>query len=121
MNKTEIMKELTKLIEELPARSAWQRGVKSYAVDLLDNVEDRALTKETLLNGADDWSAYSYGGCAWIYDTDIAKALCTPSELKKTRNGARNPNASETWLDCQARALHQACSLVLRLAKRLER
>ncbi|MAN61512.1 MAG: hypothetical protein CMI60_06135 [Parvibaculum sp.] len=115
------MKELTKLIEDSPARSAWQRGVKSYAVDLLDDVEDRPLTKETLLNGADDWSAYSYGGSALIYDAHIAETLCTPSELKKTRNGERNPNASETWLDCQGRALHQACSLVLRLARRLER
>ena len=115
------MNKLTKLIEDSPARSAWQRGVKSYAIDLLDNVEDRALTKETLLNGAQDWSAYSYGACALIYDGDIAEALCTPSELKKTRNGARNPNASETWLDCQTRALHQASKLVLRLAKRLER
>jgi len=114
------MKELIKLIEKSPARSAWQRGVKSYAVDLLDNVEDEPISSKTLLNGADDWSAYSYGGCSWIYDRDIAEALCTPSELKKTRNGERNPNASETWLDCQARALHQACSLVLRLAKRLE-
>ena len=114
------MKELTKLIEESPARSAWQRGVKSYAVDLLEDVGDRALTKATLLNGADDWSAYSYGCCAMIYDEEIAKALCTPTELKRNRNGERNPNASETWLDCQAKALHQACSLVLRLAKRLK-
>lgn len=115
------MKELTKLIEEAPARSAWARGVKAYAVDLIDGLDGRPVTKENLLNGADDWSAYSYGGSAWICDADIAETLCTPSELKRNRNGERNPNASETWLDCQARALHQACNLILRSVKYLER
>ena len=43
-----------------------------------------------------------------MYDGDIAAALCTPSELKKTRNGERRPNSREEWLDVQARALHQA-------------
>lgn len=43
-----------------------------------------------------------------MYDGDIAAALCTPSELKKTRNGDRRPNSREEWLDVQARALRQA-------------
>ena len=51
-----------------------------------------------------------------IYDEDIAKRVCTPSELKKTRNGERRPNSSEEWLDTQARALYQAASLVRRCA-----
>jgi hypothetical protein len=60
------------------------------------------------LNGAKDWSQYSWGGCSLIYDAAIARRLCTPSELKKTRNGERRPNSNEEWLDTQARALNQA-------------
>lgn len=113
--------ELKKHLEDSPTRSAWSRGVKAYALDLIDGLEGRDVTRQNLLNGADGWNAYSYGGCAFIYDADIAEALCNPTELKRTRNGDRQPNGNESWLDVQARALHQACSLVLRLAKRLER
>jgi hypothetical protein len=66
-----------------------------------------------LLNGADDWKAYSWGGGALIYDSDIAEALCTPSELKKTKNGQRRPNKNEERLDTQARALWQACKKIV--------
>lgn len=61
-----------------------------------------------MLNGADSWIQYSWGGCSLIYDGDIAERLCSPSELKKTRNGERKPNGNEEWLDTQARALYQA-------------
>lgn len=115
------MKELIKLIEDSPARSAWSRGVKAYAIDLLEGLDGRPVTKENLLNGADNWNAYSYGGSALIYDADIAEALCNPSELKRTKNGDRQPNGNESWLDVQARALYQACNLILRSIKRLER
>ena len=115
------MNNLTKLIEDSPARSAWSRGVKAYAVDLIDGLDGLPVTKENLLNGADNWNAYSYGGCALIYDVDIALWLCTPSELKRTRMGARQPNGNETWLDRQGWALHQACNLILRKVKVLER
>ncbi len=110
-----------KLIEALDAlkrRSAWEKGVKNFAIDLVDGLDaDRAITKESLLNGAQNWKEYSYGGCAFIYDEDIAEALCNPTELKRTKHGERVPNASESWLDVQARALHQACTLVLRQAR----
>ena len=57
-----------------------------------------------------------YGACSLIYDEDIAKRLCTPSELKRTNNGDRNPSSRETWLDMQARALSVAfrriCSII---------
>lgn len=115
------MNKLIKLIEDSPARSAWSRGVKAYAVDLIDGLEGRPVTKENLLNGADNWREYSYGGSAFIYDSDIAEALCNPTELKKTKNGDLQPNGNESWLDVQARALYQACNLILRSVKRLER
>lgn len=38
--------------------------------------------------------------------------VCTPSELKRTDGVMNNPNSRETWLDVQARALHQACNRI---------
>ena len=110
MNKEIIIKAL----QSSPARSAWARGVKDLAIDLVDGLEDGAqITRESMLNGAQDWSQYSYGGCALIYDADIAEALYSPSELKSRNGGEWQPSKRETWLDVQARALGQACKLVL--------
>ena len=114
-------------IERRSARSAWAKGVNAYAMELLEELEEAIengyfdieditapkLLMRQLLNGAQDWSQYSWGGCSLIYNEDIAKRLCNPSELKKTRNGSRRPNASEEWLDTQARALYQASGLIL--------
>lgn len=106
--------EITAIIEATNPRSAWKKGVKAYALEILEdlprNVEYGSIEslKKDALNGARDWNQYSWGGSSLIYNEDIAKRLCTPSELKKTRNGERRPNAREEWLDCQARALKQA-------------
>lgn len=100
-------------------KSAWQKGVELYAQELLEQFhwnydEGEKITEEKLLNGAQNWKEYSWGGSALIYDYEIAERLCTPSELKKTRNGERRPNAREEWLDTQARALFQAARRVIR-------
>lgn len=113
------MNQLKDLLNNHKTRSAWSKGVKAFAFDLLDNLEGRDITKDNLLNGASDWSQYSYGGGAFIYDQDIAEALCTPSELKVKKGGDLQPNRNETWLDVQARALGQACSLILRLNRKV--
>lgn len=114
---------IIKELESMRNRSAWERGVNAYAVELvegleyLDDVEEicnSRLLEKALLNGASDWTQYSWGGCSLIYNEDIAKRLCNPTELKKTRNGERKPNANEEWLDTQARALYQASRLVER-------
>lgn len=115
--------------EELKARkdrSAWHRGVTAYALELVDTLAGRAAyegrdpqnrkeCRDWMLNGARDWTEYSWGGCSLIYDGEIAGRLCTPSELVKTRNGERKPNSREEWLDVQARALGQACARVANL------
>ena len=102
-------------IESIKRRSAWERGVKEYALEMIESAEV-PLTKENakavLLNGADSWAHYSEGGCALIYDADIAERLCSPSELKRVRGGDRQPNSRETWLDVQARALFQAYNFI---------
>jgi len=114
------MNQLKDLLNNHKTRSAWSKGVKAFAFDLLDNLEGRDITKNNLLNGASDWSHYSYGGCAFIYDADIAEHLCTPSELKSRKGGDRQPSKNESWLDVQARALSQACRLILRLNRKVK-
>lgn len=104
------------------------RGVYDSALDLLytlesytegDEVEQLQIMRNSkeaenfLLNGAKNWSEYSWCGSALVYDEDIAKAYCTPSELRRTQNGNKKPNAREEWLDVQARALWQAMRLLL--------
>tara|TARA_R110000868_G_C10753108_1_gene753339 strand:- start:638 stop:982 length:345 start_codon:yes stop_codon:yes gene_type:complete len=103
--------ELTALVTATPARSAWSRGVRTYALEMLDGIED-GFTQASLLNGARTWKEYSEGGCALIYTADIAERLCSPSEYRKTREGQRAPNSQETWLDVQERALGQAATLI---------
>lgn len=117
------IKQLREAIEATPARSAWDKAVKLYALELIEELPDdqefygSPADKKELLNGADDWQQYSEGGCSLIYDGDIAERLCSPSEYKRTKEGKNPPNARETWLDVQARALYQAAALILRLAK----
>lgn len=93
--------------------------MRDYALMILDNCDDLDELpddpdelEEALLSGARNWREYSYSGYAIIYDGDIARALCNPSELRKTREGARQPNARENWCDTQARALFQAFELI---------
>lgn len=127
--------EIRTTIESQNTRSAWTRGVKAYALELIeeleeaithgyfdaDDLESPQLLERQLLNGAADWSQYSWGGCSLIYNEDIATRLCTPSELKKTHNGAKRPNANEEWLDTQARALWQASAAVIRASRGYKR
>ena len=100
-------------------RSAWNRGVQTYALELLadlprdEEYSNAKLLVKALLNGASSWDQYSWGGCSLIYDGDIAERLCNASELKKTRNGERRPNSREEWLDVQARALYQAAMMIV--------
>lgn len=122
--------DIAALLEKAPQRknvSAWKKGVKKYAEALIDDLPDDyyfifdetaifekqfKIFKKILLNGVDNWSQYSYYGNAYIYDKDIAAALCTPSEFRKTKGGEKQPNSRETWLDVQARALFQAEILI---------
>lgn len=106
-------------------KSAWDQGVRKYALEILENAREMYGGREELnlrnynkilLNGASDWKQYSHGGCSLIYDEDIAKRTCNKSELLKTRGGQLRPNSRESWLDVQARALYQASNRVIREA-----
>lgn len=107
--------DIEKEIQSKTPRVAWQTAVKTYALELLEGM-DGEYTAAKLLNDAENWQHYSHGGSALIYDCDIAERLCSPSELKRKRGGELAPNARETWLDCQARALSQAARLIARHA-----
>lgn len=110
--------DLIKAIEKAPARSAWKRGVKAYAIDILEDVDlsevcNKQMMSKAILNGADDWLQYSEGGCAFCYDRDIAERLCTKTELKKFSHKGLY------WINVQARALQQAAELVYVCAEKL--
>lgn len=123
------IEEIRKELEARNDRSAWNNGVNEYALELLEKLEEYRDYNKTdkhvhpleleaeLLNGAKNWSAYSWCGSALFYNYDIAKRLCTPSELKKTRNGERRPNSREEWLDVQARALFQAYKRIIDISR----
>ena len=131
----ENIEKLYQSIESEKQRSAWDKGVTKYALELVEqlgeqinggyfeelNLTESKKVRAALLNGAANWSQYSWGGCSLIYDRDIAERLCSPSELKKTRNGERRPNSREEWLDTQARALFQAANRVCRHIRTLEK
>lgn len=122
MTNNEFIANVRNELESMSKRSYWERGVDDYASRLADDLEEwldgnyielddlRNLNRlETiLLNGAHDWSHYSWSGCALCYNGQIAEQLCTPTQLKRTCNGARRPNSREDWLDVQAKALTQA-------------
>lgn len=121
-----IYEKITAELENRKDRSAWSKGVTVYALELVENLQESAAynerdprnaaeCREWMLNGAGDWKQYSWGGWSLGYNSQIARRLCSPSELKKTDNGNRKPNGMEEWLDTQARALHQACRLVCEL------
>ena len=100
-------------------KSAWKKGVYTYARELAAEAARRTWLKtpktieEALLNGMPSWADYSDGGCSLIYDADIAERLCSPSELRRSLDGKRNPNRRERWLDVQARALRQAAGILI--------
>jgi hypothetical protein len=117
-----MIKEKSNLYTKIEAQkhvSAWDKGVNLYALELVEFLENEDLwaTKENMLNGADDWSMFSYGANALIYNGDIAERLCPPSEFKSKKEGDLPPNSRESWLDVQSRALFQASSRVIRAAK----
>lgn len=123
------------IIAATKTRSQWSKGVKEYAEEILESVEERAEYEgrepeteseliDYMLNGAKDyskprdifaaWKVYSHGGSSLIYNGDICARLATISEQKRTRNGEKDPNSRESWLDCQGRALFQAGEMIRR-------
>lgn len=118
---------LTAVAARKGGRSAWARGVKAYAFELVEDLNDSAdlsnevMLQKELLNGASNWAQYSEGGCTLVYDADIAERLCPPSELKRNKWGMLPPNGRENWIDVQARALWQAHKVIETEWRKIER
>lgn len=108
--------ELTKKLEGLKVRSAWRRGVVTVCSMIVENFETEEIEAEEIKTvarcGATSLRAAVYGGCYLIYDKEIAETFCNKSELKKTENGEKNPNANENWLDVHYRGLIKAVMLL---------
>lgn len=109
-------------------RSAWDKAVTLYALDLLEDVQEGADNMERLpldgaelerwaLNGASCWEQYSNGGCSLCYNADIAARVCTPSMYKRKHKGASEPGNGKTWIDVQADALKKACWRIRRICR----
>lgn len=117
MTNADFRKIIVNRINTFRGRSAWARGVCKYALELAEEFDFDALGKKSLyyimLNGSRNWREYSYDGKALIHERDIAARLLPPSVLKLKDNGRLPANSRETWLDVQARALDQACGLVM--------
>ena len=109
-------------VDRQKARSAWARGVKEYARELLGNLlywtmQGRYLgglaeAEEKAMQGAGTWERYSRGGLSLTANRDIAERLCSPSALKRAKGGQLAPNRDGDWIDVQARALSQAWDLL---------
>lgn len=112
---------------EFKPRSKWDQGVKDTALALLDSLDmpETVLPEHfgsrhaLLLNGADNWRGYSYGGFALVYNVDIAVRFFTPSEMRRYMANGHDASMAfrgETLLDLQARALRQAEYIISRYA-----
>lgn len=124
------IEEILKDIQTKTARSAWDKGVREYAEELFEEyVTERLhitdpkvrigkITEADLLNGADNWHQYSWGGCSLIYDSDICERLCTEKQAQRYKYGERKPGLYDTWLDAQSDALRQAARVVIRAVNR---
>lgn len=108
-------------VETFRPRSAWSRGVRAYALDLIDNIEELsnyefnncgeylAISEEVALNGAGCWSNYAAGGCGLVYTSAILERLCTASELHRLNRSSRSDIDA---IEIEGRALFQAWRLI---------
>ena len=117
--------EIYNLLTQEKPRSAWARGVNNIAMDIVAEIlEEHDGNDAPHFNRVEDFAHHFYnvslreavdGGCFLCYNYDIAKIFCTPSELKRVKNGGRNPNSRETWLDVMYRGAYQAIRHIITL------
>lgn len=121
MNMSYVLIDVKRLVAEAEKlsrteRSCWNRGVASlirdYAYEVLEEHDGEIISARDFYKlwncGAETLRDAVYGGCFDVLNYDIAKRLCTPSELKKSNEGMRRPNKREDWLDVEIRAMYQA-------------
>lgn len=94
------------------------KAILDDAIDLLDNLKETSYqintmkdVRKSLLNGARDWNQYSYGGCALIYDGDIADHYLSEdkkNDFKFKRGPEKGCLNGIKLLDFQATCLREA-------------
>lgn len=117
--------EIYNLLTQEKPRSAWARGVNNIAIDMVNEILENTDGNDAQhFKRVDDFARHFYGvslreavdgGSFLIYDRDIAENFCTPSELKRVKNGERNPNSRETWLDVMYCGAYQAIRHIITL------
>ena len=117
--------EIYNLLTQEKPRSAWARGVNNIALKIVSEIlEEYEGNEEPHFYRVDDFSKHFYGvslreavdgGCFLVYDCHIAENFCTPSELKRTKDGERNLNSRETWLDVMYHGAYQAIRHIITL------
>lgn len=116
-----VLIDVKRLVEEAEKlsrteRSCWNHGVASlirdYAKEVLQEHDGEIISARDFYKlwncGNEALKDAVYGGYFDIWNYDIAKRLCTPSELKKSNEGMRRPNKCEEWIDVEVRAVYQA-------------
>lgn len=95
--------EIYNLLTQEKPRSAWARGVNNIAMKIVREILEEYADEEPHFNRVDDFSKHFYGvslreavdgGCFLIYDYDIAKNFCSPSELKRVKKRRAQPKQS---------------------------
>ena len=107
-----------------PCRSQWERGVEFYSHFLAEELNDDYLPEEIeiedifsiLLNGAENWHQFAWGGCGLVYNESIANNLLTPSQRKRITQ--EDKYRGYHLLDLETEALKQAAARVYLWARR---
>ena len=101
--------------------SQWEKGVLSMVDIILYTCDDDFVItsvtnlKKHCLNGADNWSQYSYGGNALIYNCDIVECFYTKSQRKRfyfDDGRCRDTDLFNNLLEVQTRALCRAWYII---------
>ena len=133
MNIEELKNKLNE--EQKKARGAYNKAIYKYAFELVDNIADNYIStaeelehlenitnlRERALNGAENWSQYSWGGGSLCYNCDILTRLFCPSLVKKYQ--CADTIKGLHLLDYQASALSRAyCKIdfIIKMSKAKE-
>ena len=100
------------------------KAILDDAIALLDNLKYTSYqintlkdVRKALLNGARDWNQYSYGGCALVYNYDIAKHYLSEDkqqDFKFKRGPEKGCWNGIKLLDFQATCLREASRACLK-------
>lgn len=92
------------------------KAIFEYCYELFNNIKSSRIevfnsnadVVNAMLNGADSWLMYSFGGCSHYYNVDIYEALyLKPAPTNRVLNGNK-------LLERQAEYLKQASNLLIK-------